>query len=235
MSTFTTDTGRPVPSVTAAQMREIDRIAMEETGPNLFQMMENAGANLAALAMELLEEPAPVLALAGPGGNGGGGICAARHLANHGIGVWLCLSEPDRLGPVPALQRKILQQTSAKEFRPEQLGDLQPGLILDALIGYSLSGAPRGCATELIRWANGSGAPILALDVPSGVDATTGNTSGEYIHAHTTMTLALPKTGLSGQLVLADIGIPEGVYRKLGLGYSTPFDRRSRVPLRRLP
>lgn len=149
MSTFTTDTGRPVPAVTAAQMREIDRIAMEETGPNLFQMMENAGANLAALAMELLEEPEAVLALAGPGGNGGGGICAARHLANHGIGVWLCLSEPDRLGPVPALQRKIVQQTSAKELRPEQLGDLQPGLILDALIGYSLSGAPRGRAAEL--------------------------------------------------------------------------------------
>src|SRR2546428_5077309 len=100
MSTFTTDTGRPVPSVTAAQMREIDRIAMEETGPNLFQMMENAGANLAALAMELLEEPAPVVALAGPGGNGGGGICAARHLANHGIGVLLCPSGTD---PAPAL------------------------------------------------------------------------------------------------------------------------------------
>jgi YjeF-related protein N-terminus len=82
---FGTDTGKEVPAVTAAQMREVDRIAIEETGPNLFQMMENAGSNLAAQALEALGvrwREALVVVLAGPGGNGGGGICAARHLAN---------------------------------------------------------------------------------------------------------------------------------------------------------
>src|SRR5258708_26889479 len=106
---FVTDTGKEVPTVTAAQMREVDRIAIEETGPNLFQMMENAGSNLAAQALEALGErwrEALVVVLAGPGRNGAGGICAARHLANHGVRVALCLSDPGGLGPAPALRGK---------------------------------------------------------------------------------------------------------------------------------
>lgn len=107
---FFTETGIEVPAVTADQMREIDRIAMEETGPNLFQMMENAGRNLASLALELLEnrwQQSKILVLAGTGGNGGGGICAARHLANRNVDVTLCLTNPERLGQIPQFQYKI--------------------------------------------------------------------------------------------------------------------------------
>src|SRR5262252_6871963 len=85
-----TDSGIEVPVVTTEQMREIDRIAVDETGPNLFQMMENAGRNLALQAMEVLGAKwsrASMIVLAGGGGNGGGGICAARHLANRGLNV----------------------------------------------------------------------------------------------------------------------------------------------------
>ncbi|MEE9124681.1 MAG: NAD(P)H-hydrate epimerase, partial [candidate division NC10 bacterium] len=110
-----------------------------------------------------------------------------------------------------------------------------PDFILDALIGYSLRAAPRGVAAELIRWSNGTKAPILALDVPSGVDSTTGHAEGDFINARWTMTLALPKTGLlperSGNLFLADIGIPEETYRRLGIKYVSPFRDRFRVPL----
>ena len=236
---FVSDTGNEVPAVTAAQMCEVDRIAIEETGPNLFQMMENAGSHLAAQALEALGErsrEALVVVLAGPGGNGGGGICAARHLANHGVRVALCLSEPGRLGPVPALQCKIFRETNGIEVAADRIAGEQPDLILDALIGYSLTGPLRGTAAELIRWANGS-APILSLDVPSGLDATTGEAPGEVARARWTMTLALPKTGLlderASELVLADIGIPEGVYRRAGIPYQTPFDRRTRVSLHR--
>lgn len=94
---FFTATGVEVPAFTADQMREIDRIAMEETGPNLFQMMENAGRNLALLAIEFLGQDwtnSRVVVLAGEGGNGGGGICAARHLANRDIQVRLCCRTP---------------------------------------------------------------------------------------------------------------------------------------------
>ena len=216
----------------------MDRIAMEETGPNLFQMMGNAGRNLAQLAMEVLGkdwDQAKVVVLAGSGGNGGGGICAARHLANRGVDVALCLAAPDGLGEAPAFQRKIYESTAGNEVEPKELASGEVNLILDALIGYSLRSAPRGTAAQLIQWSNGASASILSLDVPSGVDSTTGETPGEFVRARWTMTLALPKTGLlpekTGDLILADIGIPEATYRRLGIVYTPPFGNRFRVPL----
>lgn len=236
---FVTDTGLEVPAVTTEQMREIDRIAIEETGPNLYQMMENAGRNLALLAMEVMGgdwQQAKMLVLAGSGGNGGGGICAARHLANRGADVTLCLAEPDRLGEVPSFQQRVYRSTPGKEVKPEYLIE-DVDLIVDALIGYSLQSAPRGVIAELIEWANAAGAPVLSLDVPSGVDATTGETPGEVMESRWTMTLALPKTGLgpshTGSLSLADIGIPAETYRRAGLAYTPPFGSRFRVRLRR--
>jgi NAD(P)H-hydrate epimerase len=234
MNRFRSETGIDVVAISAAQMREVDRIAIEETGPNLYQMMENAGRNLAELACELRGPRPRVVVLAGRGGNGGGGICAARHLANHGVDVALCLLEPDALGEVPAFQRKVFAGTRGREL-PEPPHE-PPDVIIDAIFGYSLAGAPRGRSAEWIAWANDTGAPIVALDLPSGVDATSGETPGPAIRATWTMTLALPKTGLCGpnigELVLADIGIPAEVYVRMGLAYATPFDHRYRVRLR---
>ncbi len=103
------------------------------------------------------------------------------------------------------------------------------------MIGYSLKGAPYGLALELIQWANGTGSPILSLDVPSGLEATTGATPWEAIAPAWTLTLALPKTGLlperTGALYLADIGIPAAIYYKVGIRYKSPFDERFVVPL----
>lgn len=236
MLKITTPDGLVVPAVTADQMREVDRIATEETGPNLFQMMENAGRSLAGLAMEQLGDNmqrTQVVVLAGAGGNGGGGICAARHLANHGVDVILVLSDTGSLGSVPRLQNEIYRQTSGDIA--EDPGTLAPGLIIDALIGYGLRAAPRGRAAELIQWSNASRAPVLALDVPSGVDSTSGETPGAAVKATWTMTLALPKTGLLpalvGDLYLADIGIPAGTYRLAGIDYVPPFRSSFVVPL----
>ncbi len=93
-------------------------------------------------------------------------------------------------------------------------------LILDGIIGYSLRGAPRGSAAQLIRWANQQDAPILALDAPSGVDTSSGQVFTPAIQATATMTLALPKAGLLaehvanqvGELYLADISVPPALY-----------------------
>ena len=242
MKSFVSDTDVEVPAVSAAQMREVDRIATEETGPNLFQMMENAGRNLASLAMQLATpdwHDALVVVLAGPGGNGGGGICAARHLANRGAKVWLCLADADHLGSVPAYQRKVFASTLGTEVDSKRLVDARPDLIVDALLGYSLSGAPRGRVEDLIEWANSTQAFILSLDLPSGLDATTGNAPGALIVPRWTMTLALPKTGLLpervGELYLADIGIPQAVYQRMKLPYRTPFDHRYRVLIKAKP
>lgn len=235
---FFTEDGVEVPAVTAAQMREVDRIATEETGPNLFQMMENAGRSLALEALDRLGagwRSAQVVVLAGTGGNGGGGICAARHLVNRAIDARLCLSDPERLGEVPAFQRRIFAHAEGEEVTPRHLSDLQPALIIDAVVGYRLRGAPRPPSAELIRWANASGIPILALDVPSGVDATTGETPGDFVRATWTLTLALPKTGLTadtaGEMILADLGIPAAAFDRSGLVYRSPFGTRFRVPL----
>ncbi len=238
---YFTDTGIEVPAVTTEQMIEVDRVTIEDTGPNLLQMMENTGRNLAQQAIVSLGETwrrANIVVLAGNGGNGGGGICAARHLANRGAQVRLCLVSPDRLGAAGRWQRHIYQATPGREVPIHSLtSSNEPvDIILDALIGDSLREAPRGNALGLIKWADGAGTPILAQDIPSGVNATTGETPGEYINARWTLTLALAKTGLlpehTGHLVLADIGIPPGAYawETLKLPYTPPFEERFLVP-----
>jgi len=227
---FTTEAGIEVPAVSASQMHEIDRIAVQETGPTLFQMMENAGRTVAQFTLDVLKwqgQSAKVLVLVGSGGNGGGGLCAARHLANRSLNVDVCYADPDKLNESTAYQRKILNSTTAKEIASSALSGKVYDLIIDALIGNGLNAAPIGEAAALIRWANESKAPILSLDVPSGVDATTGATPGEYIRPRWTIALALPKTGLSpertGMLFLADLGIPPKVFEQIDPRYTNPF------------
>jgi NAD(P)H-hydrate epimerase len=235
---FRTDRGVVVPAVTTEQMREVDRIAMEETGPNLYQMMENAGRNLATVALEMLGDrgiEARILVLAGSGGNGGGGICAARHLANRGVATVLCMAEPQRLSEIAKWQHQVFSGTRGKAVSVSNLTGQKFDLIVDALIGYSLKGAPSGAYADLIGWANSTETKILSLDVPSGLDSTTGAIPGLVIRAEATVTLALPKIGLifgdAGRLLLGDIGIPFETYRRLNLGYFSPFGSRYVVPL----
>jgi len=102
--------------------------------------------------------------------------------------------------------------------------------VLHAVFGYGLRSAPRGASGDVINWVNENSAPVLALDIPSGLDATSGEAHGIFISARWTVTLALPKTGLksdrTGELFLADIGIPAETYRRMGLKYRDPFQNR---------
>jgi NAD(P)H-hydrate epimerase len=235
---FTTaEGGIPVPSVTVEGMREIDRIVVEETGPDLLQMMENAGRSLAELALARLSPGGRVVVVAGGGGNGGGGICAARHLANRGHEVLLCLADPERISPAAAMQRRIFGHTRGREVTAAALKGLHPDLVLDALIGYGLSAAPRGAAAVLIRWTHASAAPGISLDLPSGLNADTGATPGDVVQAAATLTLALPKPGLvhptAGDLFLGDLGIPAAVYERAGIAVPPLFGPRFVVALHR--
>lgn len=230
---FRTLDGEPVPAITAEQMREVDRIAMEEFGLGILQMMENAGRNLAENAIDMLGETVGEIAiLAGGGGNGGGGLCAARHLHNRGFQVGLVLDRgATELQGAAATQWRILQAAGLTQLRQGEVAAALEGadLVLDALIGYSLQGAPRGRAAELIALCNERAARVLALDVPSGLHATTGETPGEVVRADRILTLALPKTGLqwaTGALYLADIGIPPEVYERVGVASRPIFGRR---------
>jgi NAD(P)H-hydrate epimerase len=238
--TFVTDAGVTVPAVTTDQMREVDRVAIEEVGPNLHQMMENAGRNLALTVLETLGAnwtSTPITVLAGTGGNGGGGICAARHLANRGADVTVAITDPQALTSVPNEQLEVYRGTPGKLADLAALDTLRPGLIVDAIIGYSLGGAPRGVAGRMIEWIGNQPAPVISLDVPSGIDSTTGEAHGAHVRAAVTLTLALPKTGLDaatvGELWLADIGIPREVYRRVGIDVPTGvFGNRFRVAVR---
>jgi NAD(P)H-hydrate epimerase len=233
---FYTEDGRPVPAVTAGQMREVDRIAVEDFGLRLLQMMENAGRNLAGNALEMLGGAGRVTVLAGAGGNGGGGLCCARHLHNRGLKVDLVLDrEAAALGDAARTQLETLRASGLAPVAPDGAARAigRADLVVDALIGYSLRGAPRGRAGELIALCNERAARVLALDLPSGLEATGGRAPGAVVRAERTLTLALPKTGLAtaagavvGALFLADIGIPPAVYGRLGLDVGTIFGAR---------
>ena len=207
-------------------MIEVDRVMIDDLGIDLVQMMENAGRNLARVAIDLFD-PEAVWIAAGSGGNGGGGMVAARHLANAGVDVTITSTRaPDDLVGVPARQFEILRRMGVRI----DAGPVACDLAIDALIGYSLRGTPRGRTAELIA-AFDTAPRTLSLDTPSGVDVTTGETPGAYVTADATMTLALPKVGLRdapavGRLLLADISVPCSVTDPLG---GAPDFRRSPV------
>ncbi len=231
-----------LPALTTTQMAEVDRLMIEEYGILLMQMMENAGRNLAEQARRMLGGSLAhrrVIVLCGAGNNGGGGMVAARHLHNRGADVRVKLvADPARLKDASAHQWRILNVMSLA--MADELDLAQADLILDALIGYGLTGNPRGSAAEWIARANDASRPVLALDAPSGLDTTTGTPGEPCIRATTTLTLALPKTGLLtpqaqpfvGDLYLADIGVPPELYRHLGIAVEPPFVEDTIIAIR---
>lgn len=225
--------------MSVAEMREIDRIAAQETGPGLLQMMENAGRSLAELTLSLLESEAAgatVVVLAGTGGNGGGGICGARHLASRVKRVRLCLTDPSRIRGAAARQLQTYRRCDGELVWTDALESSDPDLIVDAVLGYGIVGEPRGAAGRLVSWAEEREAPVLSLDVPSGLDPDSGRTADPHIEARWTLTLHLPKAGLAhpaaGELFLADLGIPRAVTGRMGLS-SPRFGSAFWIPLRR--
>lgn len=218
------------PAVTAEQMREVDRLMVEEFHIELVQMMGNAGRAVADVAVADFD-PGRVLVLAGPGGNGGGGLVAARHLLNRGREVHV-VTAAGQITPVTAHQLDTLRRIGIPLHETATTADFAAAdLIVDALLGYSLIGDPREPAATLIRAANAADAPVLSLDAPSGLDVTTGQAGDPCIMAAATVTLALPKVGLLqpsaaghvGTLYLADIGVPHPLYQRIGLDVGPIF------------
>jgi NAD(P)H-hydrate epimerase len=220
-----------IPAITGDQMREVDRIMTDVYSIELLQMMESAGRHLASLARQRFLGNDPVgkhvVVLAGSGGNGGGGLVASRYLHNWGAQILIFTTKlPVDLVGVPGLQLCTLNQMNVVAYYAGELEGLpEADLIIDAIIGYSLGGVPRYPVATLIRQANENNAPILSLDIPSGIDATTGEAFVPHIKADATLTLALPKTGLLvepgkssvGELYLADISVPPELYEKIGM------------------
>jgi NAD(P)H-hydrate epimerase len=226
---------RAVPTVTAAQMAEIDRVTIEELHIPVEVLMENAGRQIAAAARAFLDGSVAgkrVIALVGTGNNGGDAAVALRHLVNWGARVSAEVAAPqDRVRETTRLQTiRLLLATTwevavVHEAWQNGVRDLDADLLIDGLLGYSAKGAPREMIAKLIDAANTSNVPILAVDLPSGLEPDTGVTPGVAIHATATVTLALPKSGLVertardhvGDLLLADIAIPHAAFARIGV------------------
>ncbi len=251
---------------TPDEMRQMDREAAERYGVSGLALMENAGAAVARVASRVASRagaaglrrfaeptrPVSVCIIAGRGNNGGDGFVAARHLAGYGARVWAyVVGDPSTIvgdarinmdamagagvGVVPLVDEEAWNAARA---------DLaQADVIIDAILGTGARGAPSPEAARAISLMNESTAPVVAVDAPSGVDALTGAVLGECVIAHTTVTLALAKTGLltypgayyAGRVVLDGIGMPP---RLLDLGeiktrLTTPDDVRAALPVRR--
>lgn len=171
------------------------------------------------------------LVLAGKGNNGGDGLATARHLREAGIAVTLVYAAaPESLAGEAALQRDAAAAMGipAVVYGRDALDLAACSGIVDALLGTGSAGAPRGAYAELIAAANASGRAIVSADIPSGLDADTGETHEPCIHASVTVCLAFLKRGLlqypgaqaAGRVVVRSIGIPASLAREAGVQVS---------------
>ncbi len=229
--------GHVIPAITSEQMIEVDRLLIEEYGILLIQMMENAGRNLAEMGRRMCTgdlSAQKIAILCGGGNNGGGGMVAARHLHNRGAQIWIrFVGNSQKMKEIPAHQWDILSAMGIPSSLKTTDPPFKPTLVIDAMIGYGLRGNPRTEVGNWIDWANATGSPVLALDTPSGLDASTGLPGQACVRAAATLTLALPKVGLLspqaapyvGELYLADISVPPELYRSLGLEVPPLFEK----------
>ncbi|HKH42732.1 MAG TPA: NAD(P)H-hydrate dehydratase [Solirubrobacterales bacterium] len=202
----------------AEAMRAADRWAIDEQGVPSLELMERAGAGLAALVMEVAPD-GPVAIVCGKGNNGGDGLVTARALREMGFEVDALL-----LGPGDQLSEDA--RANLERFdgaREVGVGDLPAalegaGVIVDAIFGTGFAGAPRDPARSAIDAINDADATVVATDIASGVNASTGEVEGKAVRAHVTVTFHAPKLGHwiapgkehTGKLRVAPIGIPEG-------------------------
>jgi NAD(P)H-hydrate epimerase len=227
-------------------VRELDLLAFERFGIPSIVLMENAARSCIPIALEMMPDAdARAIILCGGGNNGGDGLAIARHLHNASVAVRILLaaepSTPDSRTNLGIIERMGLAITRADPASNghaalasafEQLlaaaseNDASRVLIIDALLGTGLSQPVRKPMLSLIERVNAArdrGAPVLSIDIPSGLDADTGLPHGAAIRATETITLAALKPGViapgasawTGRLRVGDIGVPRALIREL--------------------
>jgi hydroxyethylthiazole kinase-like uncharacterized protein yjeF len=208
----------------ADEMRAIDAAAVERGLPSIV-LMENAAIAVAravaGVASELGGTP-QIVVVAGKGNNGGDGLAAARHLRNQGYDVTVALTcAGEELAGDAAINfaaAKGYEVEITENCGAEALGEILAGadIVVDAVLGTGIRGEVRGAAREAIEAINASGAAVVAVDIPSGIDADTGAVCGVAVRANVTVTFGLPKVGnvvypgagYCGELRIADISLP---------------------------
>ena len=204
---------------TAQEMREIDRITIEDYGIPGLVLMERAGLAVASKVVELYSDK-KVIVLCGSGNNGGDGFVAARELYNRGFNVKvLMLSGKDSMGPDCKTEYQIAKNFGVPvEFRKAVgAGDIHAAVVIDAIFGTGLSRPVKGHLADVFALINKSNAPVISIDISSGISSDTGEVLGEAISADCTVTFGLPKRGHllypgadhTGRLFIEDIGFPK--------------------------
>ena len=215
------------PVMTREQVRAVDRWAIQELGLPGVVLMENAGRNSADAAGLLLADvdKPRVAVLAGVGNNGGDGFVLARHLFVRGLAVEVhLLAEREKIAGDARVNLLAVETLGIRliDSRGRAAGELtkewgQYDLLVDALGGTGITGELRGDLAVAVEAANATGLPILAIDVPTGLDCDTGKPLGPAIRATMTITLVARKVGFdapgaadyTGEVVVADIGVPD--------------------------
>ena len=214
--------------LTGSEIAVIDAGANREYGIPTMLLMENAGSAVARAALEMTNgaNKAEIVIFAGGGNNGGDAFVAARHLHNVGANVRLfLLSTPEKLKGdarlnwdiVKALQIRTQVVKEEHDVRMAKVALLNCNLIIDGIFGTGFHGTATGLVSEIISVINNSDIQVLAVDIPSAVDATTGQVEGEAVKAKHTVTFGWPKCGLvlppgvyhAGELTVCDIGLPK--------------------------
>ncbi len=228
--------------VTAKEMQEVDRRAIEDHGIPGPVLMERAGLSVAGKIKELFE-PGKVIVLAGSGNNGGDGIVIARELHNAGwdVKVLLLLKE-DKLSPDCLAQYRIAKQAGVPiDFRTKfDSSDTHAAIVVDAIFGTGLSKDITGPMAETIDSLNASDAPVVSVDIPSGISSDTGAVMGTAVRARATVTFGAPKRGHllhpgaehTGELYVEDIGFPPGLFDGLKCSLLEPRTMTGLLPSR---
>ena len=220
--------------VTSETMRAIDAVCMGELGIPGLRLMESAGAGTARLIEQRLGPLAgkTVTIVCGKGNNGGDGFVIARELRSRGAGVEVYLAghRDDVTGDARAnLDRlgsdAVVELADGRAVGALAAATMKSDLVVDALFGTGFRGAPLGLSGTVIGQVNACGKPVLAVDVPSGLDATTGAAAGDCVRARWTCTMAFPKRGfyvspgreLVGEVHVVDIGVPQRAVEAVGV------------------
>lgn len=212
--------------ISVAEMR-VAEINSEFLGVPTIRLMEAAGASVASEIRKRVSPGARVAVLAGGGGKAGDGFVAARHLDSMGFSVTVYLVASRVRHPDAAQNFEVLKSATGVEIKPFEGGVDGFDVVIDALLGTGVKGAPRGRYAEAIEVINSSGAGLkVAIDLPSGVIPDTGEVPGVAVKADLTVTMHAPKKGLLveparsyvGELVVANIGIPRAAITRVGPG-----------------
>lgn len=215
--------------VSGDEMKKIDWLAIE-TGLPGSVLMENAGRQVAAFAKEVVgDRKGDILILCGTGNNGGDGFVAARYLVDQGYRVQVLILGKRPGGDDAGLHFSLIENLALDIAFVEdketlfRYGETNYLLIIDALLGTGLQGEVKGLMAAGIEFINSYPAPVLSVDIPSGIDSNNGMVLGEAVRADHTVTFAWPKIGnvvcpgylYNGNLQVVDIGIPRQISEKV--------------------